>query len=384
MVSLSYSSIDLYLRCPLQYKLGYIDRLKRKPKHYFSFGSSLHEAVENFYSLKVGEPPTLKEFLETYKKNWVSEGYENQEQEQAYFRKGQEILTEFYRLHAADYRMPFTRERSFNLTINGINFAGVIDKVEKLPEGTLEVIDYKSGDEPPDRQRMKKDLQLSIYHLAVEENWGIPVEKLTLYHLNTNTPISVPGRKKEELEETKRIIADIAHKIERQEFQPNYDMNKCPCDWPEYCPYFKHKFEKEKPQKELTTPTAEEIAAIVDDYGELYKDFKSQEKEIKARLDEIKEIILEYCENARIEIVYGQNYKIQRSKRKKITYDEENIQSILESAHLLDKVLKFDKKLFEEFLKDEGIDEDLRNKLDKFVQFVIEYALNPPKKINEE
>ncbi|GAH44291.1 unnamed protein product [marine sediment metagenome] len=38
-------AISTYRGCPLQYKLIYIDKLKRLPKPYFSFGSSLHKRV---------------------------------------------------------------------------------------------------------------------------------------------------------------------------------------------------------------------------------------------------------------------------------------------------------------------------------------------------
>jgi len=67
---LSYSAISTYRGCPLQYKLIYIDKLKRLPKPYFSFGSSLHKATEYFYSGMFTTPPTLDELLKYYRENW--------------------------------------------------------------------------------------------------------------------------------------------------------------------------------------------------------------------------------------------------------------------------------------------------------------------------
>ena len=49
MRALSHSSISLYLECPQKWKFKYVDKIPEKPRHFFSFGQSCHEALEFFY-----------------------------------------------------------------------------------------------------------------------------------------------------------------------------------------------------------------------------------------------------------------------------------------------------------------------------------------------
>ena len=57
----------MYNECPLRYKLKYVDNIPEKPKHFFSFGQSVHKALEFFYTVKALPAPTLAELLESYK-----------------------------------------------------------------------------------------------------------------------------------------------------------------------------------------------------------------------------------------------------------------------------------------------------------------------------
>ncbi|MDD5591245.1 MAG: PD-(D/E)XK nuclease family protein, partial [Dehalococcoidales bacterium] len=113
MRPLSYTQVATYQSCPLLYRLQYIDGLKPKEKGYFSFGSVLHLCAEHFFRVKVPPPPSLEELLDYYRQNWLSEGYQSAEEEENYQAYGREILTGFWRIHSADFRMPLAVEKMF-------------------------------------------------------------------------------------------------------------------------------------------------------------------------------------------------------------------------------------------------------------------------------
>ena len=60
---LSHSSITLYGECPQKYKFRYVDAIPEKPRHFFSYGQSVHSALEFFYGVKTPVPPALEELL---------------------------------------------------------------------------------------------------------------------------------------------------------------------------------------------------------------------------------------------------------------------------------------------------------------------------------
>jgi putative RecB family exonuclease len=235
------------MECPLKYKLKYVDGLKEKPKPYLSFGSSLHLALEFMYSHKPF-PPTLNQVLKHYEDNWISDGYASSEEEEGYFAYGRRILTEYYEKHVKDLKSPMAVEYLFNLKVEDIPVTGFIDRVDKIEEEKAEIIDYKSGKRGFTQAQVAENEQLTFYQWAVEESLRIPVGKLTLYHLPSQTPVSVGARPQERLDELKGKVLMVAHLIEKGEFEPRRNRF-CPCDFGDHCPLFEHMFRKGKKKR---------------------------------------------------------------------------------------------------------------------------------------
>lgn len=252
MRPLSYSQISLYQSCPLCYKLQYIDGLKPKDKWYFSFGTTLHLCAEYFFKVSVPPPPSLDELLKYYEKVWLSEGYQSAEEEAKYRAYGRQILTKFWKVHSADFRLPVAVERMFYIDIEGVKLRGFIDRIDKLDSGGLSIVDYKTSQKLFTKGDLENDLQLTLYQLAVERMWFLPIEKLTLYHLRSNTPCSCAARSESQLEAAGHLVLEVAEKIAQGRFQA-IENQFCPCDLAEHCPYYRHKYGEIAPElKKLT------------------------------------------------------------------------------------------------------------------------------------
>src|SRR4030065_713231 len=107
MIVLSHSSIHMYLECPQKWKLKYLDKIPEKPKHFFSFGKSVHSALEYFYNVPALPASSLEAVLREYKARWLSEGYKSAAQEAEYFADGDRMVRAFYAKHIADFKPPF-------------------------------------------------------------------------------------------------------------------------------------------------------------------------------------------------------------------------------------------------------------------------------------
>jgi len=324
MRPLSHSSIALYVDCPLKYKLVYVDGLETEEKYYFSFGSSLHKALAFFYDAKVPHPPSLEELLKFYEDNWEKEGYENDEQEKEYFQYGKQILIEFYNSHIKDYHLPLAVERRFNFTVDEIPVTGYIDRLEKLPSGRVEIIDYKSGRDLFELNQLKKDSQLSTYQMAVEEAFGLEVERLTFYHLRSQTPFSVGPHSAEQIEVMRRLITEVAQGIQKERFEPKRG-NYCPCEFPQFCPYYRHQYMTEEEKKIEAFPDTK-IEQVVEQYGEL----KAKYKELDLKEQELKEILVKYFEEKGVREVLSGKHRIFQVISRKDEYDENEVRKILE------------------------------------------------------
>jgi RecB family exonuclease len=366
---LSFTQISLYQSCPLCYKLQYIDGLKSKDKWYFSFGTSMHSCVEHFFRVNTPPPPSLEELLQFFERSWLSQGYESPEEEARYKDYGRQILTRFWEIHSADFTMPVALERSFYLDIDGIKLRGFIDRVDKLDSGGLSIIDYKTNKELFTADYLEDDLQLTIYQMAAEQAWKLPVERLTLYHLRSNTACSCPPRGQTQIEQVRQLVLEVADNIAREKFPATENQN-CPCDFPEHCPYYRHQFLTVTPRPAHQEPLPG-IAAI--DAVERYATLQAQIKELQTQLEEARQTITEYCRAEGLNRVFGSEHEATYKLIEKTGFSEDEVRALLEPVGLWEKVLGFDQSLLRQLLADKSIASDIKKRLESLKRITSTY-----------
>lgn len=227
---ISYSKLNTFRTCPLKYSYNYMLKIPAPSGHADNFGSSVHNTLKEFYQhMKQGIECDLKLLDDIYQKNWLPFGYESKDHENAQKAKGWEILTGYYETNREPWTIPAFIERNFNLKIGEYWLSGRIDRIDKLPDGTYEVVDYKTGRIKSDTNPFK-DLQLSIYALACRDIFKIKASKLTLYFLEENERLSA-GRTDDQLKKVKEEILNTIKEMEKSDFAPIPGFH---CG---YCPY---------------------------------------------------------------------------------------------------------------------------------------------------
>ena len=363
MKPLSYTQISLYQSCPLCYKLQYIDGLEQKEKGYFSFGRTIHECAEYFFKVKVPPPPSLDELLQFYKQDWHSEGYESAEEEANYKAYGREMLAKFWEIHSSDFRMPIAVEWMFNVDIEGVKLRGFIDRVDKLDSGGLSIVDYKTDKELFTKDDLERNLQLTLYQLAVEQSWYLSVERLTLYHFRSNTPCSCQPRGEAQLDEARSLVLAVAGGIDEERF-PAIESERCPCDFAEHCPYYRQKLVPEPEETDILGGMA--VAESVERYVSL----QSEIKELQLRFDEIRQMIIDFCQAEGLNRVYGREHAITYKLVERAGFGEDEVRALLEPEGLWERVLGFDQSRLRELASDEAVAKDIRNKLEALRQVI--------------
>ncbi len=375
MRPLSYSQISLYQACPLCYKLQYIDGLETKDKGYFSFGTTIHKCAEYFFKVKVPPPPSLDKLLQFYENNWLSAGYESAEEEASYKAYGRELLAKFWEIHNPDFHMPIAVEWMFNIDIEGVKLRGFIDRIDMLESGGLAIVDYKTDRELFTNDYLSQNLQLTLYQMAVEQSWFLPVERLTLYHFRSNTPCSCPPRGAAQLDEAKRLVLAVAGGIAAGEF-PATESQRCPCDFPEHCPYYRHKF---APAEEAGI-SGEAVGGAVERYVSL----QSQIKELQLELEELKRKLADFCQAEGLSRLYGSDYALTYRMVEKSGFNEDGVRELLAPEGLLDRVLSLDPAKLRALITDQAVAQDIRDKLAALRQVISSYPQFWPRRLVEE
>lgn len=146
----------------------------------------------------------------------------------------------FYTSHEGVWNVPVTLEGSFKIKVGDYLINGRIDRIDQLPDGSLEIIDYKTG-KPKEKIVGDDKDQLLIYQIATEE---LPqyhhlgkTQKLTFYYLNDNSQISFVGTEKE-LSALKEKLIETINQIRSGDFTPTPSAFVCgSCPYKDICAY---------------------------------------------------------------------------------------------------------------------------------------------------
>jgi putative RecB family exonuclease len=350
---LSYSSISTYETCPAKYRFQYEERLPTARSPALSFGDSLHRALHRFHDRPIPVAPTLPELHEFLEDGWVGEGYRDLEEERLYLEHGRQVLTQYHRENADRFRIPAALEFRFTIEVEGVQVSGVIDRMDRMPGGGYEIIDYKTSRRLPPKAVVDRDLQLSVYYLAAREVWGIEPERLTLYYLLPGQRMTT-FRTAADADELRRRIATVAARIEAGKFEPKQNPLCDWCDFQARCPLYRHKYEREGGDP------APRMSEIVDEWIAL----KRSDWQTYRRLEDLKALVNAFCEEHGYRRLFGSDgAAIDRRPQHITSPDAARVRAILEPLGLWERVQTVDAKKLSELIETRTLPPDVEDAL---------------------
>jgi RecB family exonuclease len=291
----------------------------------------------------------MAELLEILDDVWNPEGFGTPEEEIPYREHARQVLRQYHLDNAADYRIPAATEHRFRVEIEGVTISGIIDRMDRLPGGGYEIIDYKTNRRLPPKRVVEADLQLSIYHLAAREIWGIEPERLTLYYLLPGQRMT-STRGPEQLDDVRRRIASVAERIEAGRFEARENRLCDWCDFKPRCPVFRHRYEEAGPPR---------IGEAVDEWVRL----KREDRERWRRLEELGAIIRAYGEEHGLQRLYGTEGAIALVRRVEQTMDPATVRRVLEPLGRYEDVLAVDPQALHELIEKRVLPPDAEDEL---------------------
>jgi DNA helicase-2/ATP-dependent DNA helicase PcrA len=245
-LGLSASDIDLYRTCPLKYKFARVFAIPQEPTINQRFGILIHQVLERFHSEEMraagggGEPlsapaGSLDRLLALFEAGWRRQGFGASDDELQYRDRAVAALARYQERHSRSESDPVWLERNFAFSIGPHQLRGRVDRVDRLPDGGYELIDYKTG-EPGTGPKLSGDVQLALYRLAAREAWRIDADVGTYWYVLDDERIPVRAEP-DDAERVERTVLDVAAGIEDQDFEPRPSYEICSwCDYRLICP----------------------------------------------------------------------------------------------------------------------------------------------------
>jgi putative RecB family exonuclease len=170
----SHSSISTYRACPLRYGFRYVERRPGEVSPgQFAFGSAVHKAFEAFGLARIRAraegtlepgPETLQAALD---RKLASSGLTETEIEGA-TRRAVPVLARFIEIETRMAAEPVAVEVGFRVGVElagdagGFRFVGYVDRVDRAPDGSTVIVDYKTG-RTRGQADVDADVQLTAY-----------------------------------------------------------------------------------------------------------------------------------------------------------------------------------------------------------------------------
>jgi RecB family exonuclease len=181
------SKLGAYEDCPRRYRFTYVDRPsppKGPPWAHNSLGASVHTALKNWYGLSAERrtPAALPTLL---KATWVSEGYQDGEQERAAFRRALGWL-ESYLAEADPADEPVGVERTVATRTPVLALSGRVDRIDRRGD-ELVIVDYKTGRFQPTGDDARGSRALALYAYSAQRTFRRACSRVELHHLPTGT-----------------------------------------------------------------------------------------------------------------------------------------------------------------------------------------------------
>ena len=242
----SASRLEPYENCPLKFFYGSHVEIGRVSTTSMRLGGAFHNVLEAFHDPQRNEPQTLERLLELGQEQSFEEVKPRPlaAEQSRLLRK---LLENYFDSEIApglDAEV-LAVEQGFRFELDASILRGYIDRIDRLPDGKLRLIDYKTSKSAMKLEQAEQDLQLALYALACRDvpelrGLGDVSELVYMYPRlllaqgrvvrrgQTVTP-DLPDRTRQRI---RGLLRDIV--AEEFEFSPTADCQWC--DFKEICP----------------------------------------------------------------------------------------------------------------------------------------------------
>jgi DNA helicase-2/ATP-dependent DNA helicase PcrA len=235
-LSLSASDLDLYLTCPLKYKFARVFGIPQEPTINQRFGILIHNVLERFHKEgETGGEEGLQRLMGLFETGWRRTGFGSSDDELQFRDRAREAMRLYWERESESEGEPVWLERKFDIRIGEHHVRGRVDRVDRLPGGDHELIDYKTG-ERKSEAALKSDLQLSLYRLAAREAWELEANTGSYYYVLDAEKVAAPVQP-DDAERVERTVFQVGEGVLGQDFEPRPSPTVCGwCDYRLICP----------------------------------------------------------------------------------------------------------------------------------------------------
>ena len=248
--ALSPSRAGDFVSCPLLFRYRTIDRLPEGSSPDAVRGTLVHQVLEDIFDLPALERTpsrahTLVDpaWVQLRERSASAREVAATLDEPAWLESAHEVIERWFTLEDPTRLEPAEREAYVEAVLDsGLTLRGIVDRLDRAPDGALRVVDYKSGRAPSEGFEARALFQLRIYALIIWRTRGVVPAMLQLVYLGGDGQIIRYEPDEADLVATERKVDSIWAAIQEAratgEFQPSRGKQCDWCSFKAHCPEF--------------------------------------------------------------------------------------------------------------------------------------------------
>jgi DNA helicase-2/ATP-dependent DNA helicase PcrA len=246
--TLSVTALNRFLRCPLAFYYQDVLRIPETVSEAATFGHAMHEALRQFFSRMKADKnqafPDADTLIHLFAASLENRrGFFSTHAYNQRLALGRNLLRQYHATQVPYWRRRAIVERRIDrVELEGVPMTGVLDKIEWLDNGTIRIVDYKTGvpdvkklSPPSDTQPHGGDYwrQLAFYKILLERSkiYGESVSSGVIAWLEPDKKGNIPTSEikfaPEEMHFMEQLIHDTYARITRREFTEGCGAEDC-------------------------------------------------------------------------------------------------------------------------------------------------------------
>ena len=239
MARVSPLKVRVFETCRLRFRYQYVDRdegrVRPRLRPADTAGSLVHRVLCDFFSQVQENERDRRRLIDMFQDGWqaLTPKYHRIPGVEMHHEGSLRQLANF----AANFDLearPFMVEPYFREEIaTGVVLFGRLDRLDEEPDGTLHIIDYKTGTQPDEIDPK----QLAFYAILVEARLGRTVSKASFWYLNDGSDWTMDCSYVDKRRAREELLVTVREMEDAHEFPPTIAPHCASCPYLKVCEF---------------------------------------------------------------------------------------------------------------------------------------------------
>jgi putative RecB family exonuclease len=247
--TLTPSKVVAFTNCPLAFRFSQIERRPEPPSPHAVKGTLVHAALDGLFWHHTPGGRTPASAHAELDRCWDVLQHDDEYMElaldrgdaEAFLADARTLVDNYFRLEDPNEARAVGIELGVETVVDGMRLRGIIDRLDVATDGSLIVVDYKTGRAPSERYERRSMGGVQTYALLCESLLGRAPAEVRLLYLRQPVAISSVASEQTIRGQRRRAVAvwtAIERACDAEDFRPHVGPLCDHCHFKTSCPAF--------------------------------------------------------------------------------------------------------------------------------------------------